>query len=322
LDLVKTVVDAITIGKRYAEEDPNQEDDDERDNRRKSNRPEDRRVELRYSNTHQTGKRRSDYSSDLVANTKYSPRDGKATRYGGNDSTSRPANKFNADSVLDQPCIYHSKPGAPCRHTTAECYLLREIERARRSKEGNGGNDRQGGQDRNKGADPAQDPGFGRDAGALHTFIGIDNRRDKKVLARVVTVNAVAIDPTSFLNCSEQPIGWDRADHPARVEYPGRCALIVRPKVGDYWLAKTLMDGGSTINILYFDTFRRLKLKDSMVEHSNCMFHGIVLGRKAYSMGKVTLLVTFGTPANYRTEKILFELVNFLSPHYKGRHFF
>ena len=27
-------------------------------------------------------------------------------------------------------------------------------------------------------------------------------------------------------------------------------------------------------------------------------------GRKAYSLGKVTLPVTFGTPANYRMEKI------------------
>ena len=44
------------------------------------------------------------------------------------------------------------------------------------------------------------------------------------------------------------------------IEYPGRVALVVKPKVADYWLPKTLMDGGSSINILYFDTFRRLKL--------------------------------------------------------------
>jgi hypothetical protein len=90
----------------------------------------------------------------------------------------------------------------------------------------------------------------------------------------------------------------------------------VRPKVGDYWLAKTLMDGGSTINIMYLDTFARLGLPQSIVEPSNCTFHGIVPGRKAYSLGKVFLPVTFGTPANFRTEKIMFELVNFRSPYH------
>jgi hypothetical protein len=32
------------------------------------------------------------------------------------------------------------------------------------------------------------------------------------------------------------------------------------PKVDDYWLPKALMDGVSTINIFYVDTFRRLNL--------------------------------------------------------------
>jgi hypothetical protein len=40
------------------------------------------------------------------------------------------------------------------------------------------------------------------------------------------------------------------------IEYPGHCALIIRHKVVEYWLPKTLMDGGSSINILYLDTFR------------------------------------------------------------------
>ena len=219
--------------------------------------------------------------------------------------------------TLDQPCVYHSKEGFPCKHTTAECHSLKEIKKARRAKGNNGHNRRN---DQNKGPDPTQehnaDPGFGRDAGALHTFISIDNRREKKVLARAVAVNAVAVDTTCYLNWSEQPIQWTREDHPPRVEYPGRCALIVRPKVADYWLSKTLMDGGSTINILYYDTFRRLGLPQLAVEASSCTFHGIVPGRKAYSLGKVALPVTFGMPANFRTEKIVFELVNFRSPYH------
>ena len=38
------------------------------------------------------------------------------------------------------------------------------------------------------------------------------------------------------------------------IEYPGRFALVVKPKIAKYWLAKTLMDGGNTINIMYLST--------------------------------------------------------------------
>ena len=39
-------------------------------------------------------------------------------------------------------------------------------------------------------------------------------------------------------------------------------------------------------------------------------------GYKAYPIGKVTLPVTFGSPSNFRTEKIQFELVNFKRPYH------
>ena len=103
------------------------------------------------------------------------------------------------------------------------------------------------------------------------------------------------IDIPQFLNWSEQPITWSHEDQSPRIEYPGRVALVVKPKVGDYWLPKTLMDGGSSINILYLDTFRRLRLPQSMIETTYTTLHGIVPGRKAYPIGKVTLPVTFGT---------------------------
>jgi hypothetical protein len=39
-----------------------------------------------------------------------------------------------------------------------------------------------------------------------------------------------------------------------------------------------------------------LRLLESMIEPTGCMFHGIVHGRKAFPIGKVTLPVTFSTP--------------------------
>src|SRR4051812_4210981 len=77
-----------------------------------------------------------------------------------------------------------------------------------------------------------------------------------------------------------------------------------------------LMDGGSSINILYLYTFRRPRLPQSIIESTYTTFHGIVPGRKVYPIGKVTLPVTFGTPANFHTERIVFELVPFDIPYH------
>jgi hypothetical protein len=41
-----------------------------------------------------------------------------------------------------------------------------------------------------------------------------------------------------------------------------------------------------------------------------------VPGHKAFPIGKVTLPVTFVTPQNYHTEKIIFELVDLCSPYH------
>ena len=131
---------------------PNQGSDDDRDHFRRPTRTDDRRSEMRYSNTRQTGgKKRNDYGSILVATANYTPRDGKSSRYGSSGGN-RPQKRFNADSLLDQPCVYHSREGFPCKHTTAECYSLKEIEKARRTK-GNNGHNRNN--DKNKGPDPA-----------------------------------------------------------------------------------------------------------------------------------------------------------------------
>jgi hypothetical protein len=77
---------------------------------------------------------------------------------------------------------------------------------------------------------------------------------------------------------------WSREDHPERPKLVGKVALVVKPKVRGYWLSKTLMDGGSSLNIMYIDTFKRMRLKDNLIQPSATTFHGIVPGRKAHLM--------------------------------------
>ena len=81
---------------------------------------------------------------------------------------------------------------------------------------------------------------------------------------------------------------------PPRVDNPGQLALVVDPQVGGYKFTKVLMDGGSSINILYYETFRRMGLTDKDLRPSNTVFHGVVPGKSAYPVGKIALEVAFG----------------------------
>ena len=49
-------------------------------------------------------------------------------------------------------------------------------------------------------------------------------------------------------------ITFDRADHPPKLHRRGKYALIINPLIESYGFSKTLMDGGSSINILYVET--------------------------------------------------------------------
>jgi hypothetical protein len=48
-----------------------------------------------------------------------------------------------------------------------------------------------------------------------------------------------------------------------------------------------------------------------MITPTSVPFYGIVPGKAAMPLGQITLLVTFGTPSNYCTEFIKFEITDF-----------
>src|SRR3954453_5297451 len=106
-EAIEIVAEAITVAKRYAEEDPNQEDAT-----RRSSRVDDRRSEMRYSNTRVSGtKRRNDYGPPPAATTNYPPRDNKSSCYSASGNGAHPMKKFDAVSAMNQPCIFHRKEG-------------------------------------------------------------------------------------------------------------------------------------------------------------------------------------------------------------------
>ena len=85
------------------------------------------------------------------------------------------------------------------------------------------------------------------------------------------------------------------------------------PQVKGYTLSKDLMDGGSSINILYFDTFWRMNFSEGDLMPSSTVFQSIVPGKSAYPVGRIKLNVAFGTESNYRSESLMFEVVKIKS---------
>jgi hypothetical protein len=72
------------------------------------------------------------------------------------------------------------------------------------------------------------------------------------------------------------------------------------------------MDGGTGLNIMYIKTFYGLGIALSALRPRSAPFHGIIPGYQAYSLRRITFPVTFGDPANFHTEQMLFEVVDFL----------
>jgi hypothetical protein len=67
-------------------------------------------------------------------------------------------------------------------------------------------------------------------------------------------VCSVKVATPVYLDWSDKPITFDQGDHPDCVPSPGRYLLVVDPIIGNARISKVLMDGGSSLNIIYAET--------------------------------------------------------------------
>jgi hypothetical protein len=114
-----------------------------------------------------------------------------------------------------------------------------------------------------------------------------------------------------YLDCSDKPITFDQGDHPDFVPSPGRYPLVVDPIISNVRLSKVLMDGGSSLNIIYAETLELLGVDRSEVRAGAAPFHGIAPGKRIQPLRRIDLPVCFGTPSNFRKDALTFEVVGF-----------
>ena len=110
-----------------------------------------------------------------------------------------------------------------------------------------------------------------------------------------------------------QPITFDHQDYSKGARNAGWTALVVNPIINGLQFTKVLMDGGSDLNLLYQDTIRKLGVNPAIIRHGNTSFQGVTPGPDTQSMGSLPLEVTFGSPDNFRSEKLTFHIAPFVS---------
>jgi hypothetical protein len=142
------------------------------------------------------------------------------------------------------------------------------------------------------------------------------NKEEKSITRQV---NLAVISPpatTEYLHWSEQPIEFNREDHPITIPWPRNAPLVLKAQIGAYDVDIIFMDAGSGINLIYAKTLRAMHISLEFLKPTDCSFHRIVPGSANYPLGWIALNVCFGNWQNYRREKLDFEVMDWPSQYH------
>jgi hypothetical protein len=229
--------------------------------------------------------------------------------------------KYTIEVMLDQPCKFHSVSGKPAAHTTRQYSFTTDLEQGGHQLPGPPPGlpaEAQG----NKNRQPAKATGdYPEEANVeqYHVFTSqTEDPKDEPWFG--VEVNAVMQIGLQYMHWSKASITWGREDHPPLMPRPGGYVLVLDPTVfSDTRTCRfscVLIDGGSSINLLYRTTMEKLGIPAIQLKPTKLTFHGIVPGHSCTPMGKIQLEVLFSEKDNHRRELIWFEVVDLNSPYH------
>jgi hypothetical protein len=201
--------------------------------------------------------------------------------------------------MLKKPCPYHK---TPVNHTLEQCDILKNYYSRAIAKDGESKKD---GGDGDVGGFPAVENVFLIFGGPT---VDMSNSQHKWEWHEVLTAEKA---PSSFLDWSEDAITFSSEDHPNRIHNPGQYPLVVDPVIGNARFSKVLMDGGSSLNILYTHILRLLGIGLDQLRPSTMPFHGVAPVKRVQPLGQIDLPVWFGTLDNFLKETLTFEVVGF-----------
>jgi len=74
---------------------------------------------------------------------------------------------------------------------------------------------------------------------------------------------------------------------------------------------RVLVDGGSSIDILFRNSLPALKITPAQLKPYDAQFWGVLPGQSSVPLGQITLPIQFGTPDHFQTEFVNFVVADF-----------
>jgi hypothetical protein len=98
------------------------------------------------------------------------------------------------------------------------------------------------------------------------------------------------------------------------VSFPHTDAMVITAHIDQWNVTRVLVDNGSQAEIMFLSTFEQMGLNKSQLKESPKHLYGFG-GRKIEPIGSISLLVSFSSLSNARTEYITFDVVDMSYPY-------
>jgi hypothetical protein len=144
---------------------------------------------------------------------------------------------------------------------------------------------------------------------ALHVMFGasweITSQHVIKTLRREVTVTTPAPRVAPHCMWIETPISFNASDYPKSMAGAGQLPLIISSTISNIKLYHILINGGAALNLISLVVFKKLQILMLKLSLSHPFSR---VGSMLVLRGFISLSVTFGTPENFHTESVLFDV--------------
>ncbi|XP_019153682.1 PREDICTED: uncharacterized protein LOC109150221 [Ipomoea nil] len=141
---------------------------------------------------------------------------------------------------------------------------------------------------------------------------GGDTPAERKKWARSLYIGEVVRAPHEK-RTRREPITFTDDDLPDG-PIPHRDALVISLELKDIIVHRVLVDTGSSVNVMYYDTFTQLGLSRKQLSQVRTPLSGFT-GDSIETEGSVTLEVQIGTPPHVKTWEVDFVVVKIICAH-------
>jgi hypothetical protein len=140
--------------------------------------------------------------------------------------------------------------------------------------------------------------------------MSITSKTQGKKLQREINL-AQRIEPGRRMRWSDVDISFGPEDHPNTELSERNLPSVVKIPIGRHGVAKTMIDSGTSLNLLMRRTFIEMGLSLADLTPVQDTFHGIIPGQSSTPIGRIDLEVSCGSGENKRRETLTFEVASF-----------